>query len=413
MKMAVWNRLGRAVWIVAIGMLLAPVFAQVPDQTPRVRPFRGGPFLLYPFFTTELEHDDNLFLTAEDQVATASVTATPGILAEVPSRTGYTAARIGYALRFREYEAVRFDNRLSHFFTADGRLGLGAGFVGGLAANYERGVLDTRRFDQGGEATFEGDDYEAGGLELELAHERGNVQRIGLLASRNAVRFLDRPENTIGFFDSDADRLGLVGEHRRGNQLWVLWSVQSSKEKRERPVGELVERRDIREFEVGGGVRLQVSPATRFDLRLAYTDNKYGSLNPDSFRGPLWQFLGTRIVPARGRISARIERIVFPSIYRNNNYYVSDQFNIQFDNDRQARIRFGGLVLYHRNSYPEEDEIEERRMDRLLEGRVWIGYRFRPGLEWRIWASYDTRASSVARFEFDATRVGTWFAFGI
>lgn len=406
-------RLVRATLTATVVIVLAPVFAQVPEQTPMVRPLRGGPFLLYPFFTTEVEHDDNLFLTETDQVATASITATPGILAELPSRTGNTAARIGYALRFREYEAIRFDNPLSHFFTADGRFGLGAGFVGGAAANYERGVLDTRRFDPGGEATFEGDDYQAGGLEFDVGHERGNVRRIALVASRNLVRFLDRPPDTVGFFDSDADRLGVTGKHRRGNQLWVLWSVRSGKEKRVRPIGDLEERRDIREFEVSGGVRMQVSMATRLDLQVAYTDNKYDSANPDTFRGPLWQFLGTRVVPTRGRISARLERIVFPSIYRANNFYVSDQFNIQYDNDRQARIGYGALVLYHRNSYPEDDDNEGRRLDRLLEGQVWIGYRFRPGLEWRVYAGTGSRASSIDRFNFNATRVGTWFAFGI
>jgi hypothetical protein len=399
---------------VLFGLLSSAVaFAQISEIRPGARPIPAGPFLLYPSFATDVQYADNLFYSNTNQVSAMAFRATPAIVAQMPMQR--SAFDLGYAMTYTDYGGGSDvpPSNLSHFFQANGQFNFASGLAVSFSDDYESGVLDTRSFDPGGEIRFQGDEFTRNLLEVALAHEAPR-RVVGVAAGVTHLSF-EQGRGPSGFFDTDGTLLRVYGESQRGARIWLLGQASVSNADLFRIVteGELEvpDERERDAFQAGAGVRWVLSPGSRMEAFLSYAVQEYVSKRPDSFvgartsdyRGLVGDVSFSSAVPGRPRFAARLTRDVFPSVYRQNDYYVSDRITVLLESPARVRLRFGGRASYYENDYPQS---EPKREDRSLDVRAWVAYRLGSRVEWRVYARNTTRTSTVPDLGFDASSFG-------
>jgi len=404
--------------------------AQLDDPSPGARAIPAGPFVLYPIVSTDLEHTDNLFYNTSNPVAATVFRVTPGILARLPM--AQSVFNVGYALQYKTYEGAAaeldsIEDNVSHFFRADGTFQFGSGFTVAFSEDFEKGVLDTQNFDPGSEEVrFLGDKFTRNLLEVDVGHGRGG-RRVGFSAGLARVDFEEQQRQT-SLFDTRGAFVRAYGESWRS--AWrilfgeMVVSTTDLSRVRKFPTGDpddpFVEIPDDREqdgVEVAGGVRMVLSPGSYLQARIAYTDERYltkggdlSSENRDStYRGVVGSATYSRSIPGRPRLAVRALRDVYPSIFGDNDYFISNRLSVLMESPTRLRLRIGGQVKYYLNDYPQS---VPRREDDTVEGRLWLGYRLGSGLEWGVYARHTSRTSSLPLLGYDATTYGVLLQMG-
>lgn len=398
--------------------------AQLDDPSVGARAIPAGPFVLYPIASTDVEVTDNLFYNSRNPVSALVFRVTPGILARLPM--GQSVFNVGYALQYKTYDGADIDDNVSHFFRADGTFQFGSGFTVAFSEDYQNGVLDTQNFDPGGEVRFLGDSYARNLLEVDLSHGRWG-RRVGLATGLARVDF-DEQQRQTGLFDTRGLFVRAYGESRRtawrtlfGEMVFVTTDLSRSLLL---PTGDPddpeVEFQDDREqdgVEVAGGVRMVLSPGSYLQARVAYTDKRFVALAGDlttenresTYRGVVGDATFSKSIPGRPRLVVRALRDVYPSIFLDNDYYISNRLSALLESPARLRLRIGGQVTYYMNDYPQS---VPRRKDDTLEGRLWLGYRLGSGLEWGVYTRHTSRTSSLPLLGYDATTYGVMLQMG-
>jgi hypothetical protein len=272
-----------------------------------------------------------------------------------------------------------------------------SGLTLAFAERYEDGVLDTLRFDPGGEATFVGDRFKGNNFELEMAHRVGPAQTVGFSAVASTIDF-DDDRREAGFFDVDSTYVRVFGRHQRNATRMVFWEVGVGEADLERPLGSGVEIRERQSVRVGGVLSVRPSSGNELSAVLSWADDDFSDVTKGRtsvFDGVVGSVDYATSVPARPRLGVSFLRNVLPSAYLDNQYYVSDQLSVRLESPSGARLRLGGRVAYFRNDYPESFP---RRVDDILGGRVWLGYVLGAGMEWRVYVTQVSRDSTLPEF---------------
>lgn len=392
--------------IVLIAATAAPVSAQVPTETPRSAPVPAGPFRLYPLFTLQTEHDDNVFSDESEEIDAASVSIAPGVLAELPRRRG--ELRLGYVGRLRTYDGVSIPEEFSHFFRATGRFPFGTGWFVEVDDDFQRGVIEARRFDPGGEITFRGDRFEANTLRVDLGREVTDRSTFLVSVQSDVIDFR-RVDDRSPFFDTDGIRVSVIGRHRRGPRTTILWRATAADATLEREIFGVFDARDREDREAAAGVQLRFSPGSQLEATVGWLDNSFRSGDRTTFGGPVWNVEFRRAVPARARVTARLSRLLFPSIFANNDYYITDRVTVNLENAREASLRLRLQTSFSENDYPEPDPD---RRDHTTRVEASVGHVFRNAIELRLYGAWSRRTSTVAESEFDGFRFGTVLTLG-
>lgn len=203
----------------------------------------------------------------------------------------------------------------------------------------------------------------------------------------------------------------MYGEHGRGERLHFLWELQGATADLSRIRVGAEDLRQEDEVAARLGARWAVAPGTRLEGRIGWSRNEFESPTSSTFSGVVGTLTISRMIPTRARLVARLEQTVYPSIYANNDYYESSQLTVQVDSPPGTRVTIGANARYFLNRYPESSPDRE---DRILEATAWIGYRFRAGLEWRMYSTIGSRSSTAPEPEVDyeARRFGTTLRLG-
>jgi len=395
-------------WASAILLgLTVPAWAQVPEEPPTLRPIPLGSLLLYPLASLEYEGTDNLFRTDDDRASATLASARAGVLFEVPFRE--SQLRFGYAGRLRHYGGVDLSDNVLHAARVDGDFQFASGAFVTVSLDGQDGAEDTQRFDPGGEITFRGENFSALSSRVEAGHESGRGRRLGVRVQTDRVRF-DRTEpDGTGFFDTTSRSAGLTAWHRATETTTLTWEFSDDRQDLERPLPSGVDRRESDGWTASGGFRTRLGAGSRFDLLAGWTDREYISAASSSARTVVGRAVFSRLVPARASVNVRLERAVYPSVYLDNDYYVSTRLTGQLENSRKATIVLGVRGSMYRNVYPDS---APDRTDDGMDAAAWIGYGFRSGLVWKVTADWTRRDSNLAGLGFDAVSVGTSFELG-
>jgi len=393
---------GGARWAVLSAPLLVllggAVMAQMPEPSPRLQPIQAGPVELVPLFVTDLQHTDNLFFNALNPISATVFSATPGISARLPMRRSF--AELAYALRYRSYGGDNVPpSDFSHFFRARGDFGFASGMVVSFAEEFQNGVLDTQNFDPGGEVRFRGDRFQSNTFAVSVAHQH-LTRVIGVTVGSTRVDFdrkpfdPDAPDPTsTSFFDTDAGYLRLFGETRRTPRTWILAELFVGTSDLSRTIVGLPDDRERDSTQVRTGIRWVASPGSQLEAIVGYALEEFASPGRSStYRGVVGSVNYGSTVPARPRLVVSVLRDVYPSVYLENDYYVSSRISVRLESPGRARLRIGCRVAFLRNDYPQSSP---ERVDNTWDARVWLGYRVGHRLEWGVFARKTARDSEL------------------
>ena len=111
-----------------------------------------------------------------------------------------------------------------------------------------------------------------------------------------------------------------------------------------------------------------------------------------------------RAVPARPVVTVTASQGVFTSVLANNFFYISRQLLAQVRTPTGTRLDLGARVQLFQNDYPKDPA---GRVDDIVRGRLWAGYRFEAGIEWGVYADLERRSSIETLTDYDVTRFGT------
>lgn len=400
----------------AVFLLLAVVAAgtatraQVPDAPPPdARSFLLGPVRVWPLFIAGVEAHDNLFQVpdtgAGSRRSATVVSAAPGFLAELPFLN--SRARLGYAASYRDFGVSGIATDWSHHAVADLRLVFGNGIIVEAEDEFRRGVLDTRVFDPGGDITFRGEEFRRNVATLGVGHARREDRTFFLRGSRSTHATVG--ERLSGLFDFDETRVSAEGEHRLSPQTWVSWDVASTSIDLTRPIASELEARTVQGIHVRAGGRGRVGAHGSWSLAWGRADYRFEGDGRSRFRGLVADGSYRHQIAGRPSLTVRVSRSVYPLLGGVGDYYVSHQLSAQFETPSESRLVAGAGLAYYENDYPQ---LIPRREDRVLEGEVWGGYRFRGWMEWRVFVRASRRSSPEPLAEFDDTRLGTVVRIG-
>lgn len=378
--------------------------AQVPQNPPPIRPLTVGRVLVYPLFALQYGDTDNLFYTETDPVATSVASASAGFLAELPFRD--SSGRLGYVAQYRDYDAVDLERPLTHYLDLRGTLGFASGLFLGVDGDLQDGAYDTRLFDPGGEITFRPDPFRNWSFGVEGGHTAANGREIGVRIQRSALTF-DRGADDPGtFYDIDTDSVRLRGLHGRRDATAILWTLDWETSDLTRPGDD----RTNRGGTASVGLRRSVAEGSLLELLVGWTDRRFERIDrSDTYRGAVGTVTLRRAVPTRVRLQLDLLRTVLPSAFLDADYYVTNQVTLRAETAAKARIVAGGQVSAFRNDYPQ---TVSSRTDDVLEGKLWIGYRFLSGIAWQVDVSRSRRDSSFDGLGYDELRVGTTLRLG-
>jgi hypothetical protein len=364
--------------------------------------------------------DTNVFQEDEafDPLADYSLVIEPAITATLPFRKSffeaqYRATWFEYGTAFEDDEVAQYAGlRLNLLFSSLNRLE--------FAATKTFGVAKVEDFDPGGEVRYQGDSYDLDDYTVELSKDvqghRGYRARAGWTA------FQFDPNSVTNFFDYEGWSADLEYREPFGPQVWGVIAYTGSgfdhfcrdTDPNGNPCpGPDEPFRHENADTLAIGARGSLAGDQPFHLRVGQSRFRY---TPESFR----DFQGLTVdggmgIAIGGGSSLRfgVARRPFPSFYFNNEYYLVDRFDVQFEHRWRNESSMGARVSYSTSDYPNrivapgdvaDGQVREDRHGRAeLYGTVWLVRRFGLSLS----AAYQSRESNIEFQSFDAA---TYFA---
>lgn len=382
--------------------------AQVPDvPPPEATAIPLGWARFWPLLETGIERSSNLFQVAGvegiDKRAATISTVSPGAILELPF--SHSWARLGYVASYRDYGVADVDSKWSTFLNAATRLRFASGLVVEGADELQRGVLDARTIDPGGDVTFRGQTLRQNRLRIGIGQERDD-RVLFLRGQRSRQRTIG--ENPADLFDVDEDRLELTGDHRTSSRTSLGWQVVSRHADLSRDVPLGAETKTVRGRIVRIGGTGPLGATGDWTVMSGWAEFTFHGIESSRYRGMALEGELRRHVSGRPSITARLQREPYPILGGAGNYYLSHQLAVEVESPAESRLVLGGSLTYYANVFPGAG-----RRDDLLEFEGWTGYRFGRGVEWRVFARGVRRDSNEPLARYADARLGTSFRVGM
>ncbi|HEX6851529.1 MAG TPA: hypothetical protein VF139_08980 [Candidatus Polarisedimenticolaceae bacterium] len=402
-------RVLRLLVLVMTSALVPRAYGQLAEDPPPDRTaLLLGSVKLWPLLDAGVERRSNVFQTtaadATPPQAATVWTGAPGFFAELP--VSNSRVRIGYVASYRDYGIEDVEASWSHYARVDARLVFGSGAIVEVADDLQRGVLDTREFDPGGDVTFKGERFHRNVARLGLGHERDDRSfflRYQHVANRTVG------ERISGLYDVAGNEVAVSGDLRRSPRTWISWEAQGSRSELERPTDSGTEFREVNGLTARVGGRGRIGPASEWSFRGGWADFKFEGATSSRYQGISLEGRWRRELAGGPAFSASLVREPYPLLGGVGDYYVSDQVLLEATTASVRRLGGGVTLAYYGNRYPE---LQPERKDRLLETEVWGRLRMKERLEWRIYARRSSRSSSDPALDFDDDRIGTAIRIG-
>lgn len=368
-----------------------------------------GPVVLYPSFQAAIEYTDNLLSLSNElnPAGTWIKSISPGMLLEW--RFSHSLAQIGYDLSTRNYSIDRAKWIDTHAAFAALDLEFSNGTYVRMRDDYRQGILDVQVGDPGAEVPFRNQEYRTNLGVIDVGHQREQQHRIGLTG-----RILDttyQPPLLAPYFDESGWWLAPDVEWRTGPRTWIVGSAVGGRVTFDRPASLLFTPDHRTEVEQGVrlGARFELARHATLQFEVGPDRQEYTGTAPSNFRGIVGSFALQNTSVSGPHWSVDLDRDAYPSIFGDNNYFVSNQITVRGESPRGTLLRFGGSTAYYRNDYPTDPE---HRLDRSWWTYAWMGVRQGVWVEWRATVRYDVRSSTLPGADYTALTYGVALVVG-
>jgi hypothetical protein len=386
-------------WGLALAAVLPAAAQSLPDRPPREAAIPLGPTLLYPFFTSTMEQTDNIFQRSENDPSNQSATVTtiiPGFVFLLPF--SHSEASLGYAVRYRDYSLEDGSDDgidpYTHYLRGGVRLVFGSGLVTELRQEFRHGVVDTQTV-EGGETRFTGEKQDHTLTELVVALEHG-ARRWYIGGGTTNDEVVGERKSLI--FDVDEERVRVGAELPLRSNLRALWEVRAH----QADLDNTLIQRTEEQVEGRAGARWRLGEGSDLDLSAGWIYAQYGLDGEETLSVPFGSAGFERELGTGGRLSARAERNIYPSVELNHPAYVSDKVEATVSNADLARLGLGFRGIFFRNDYRDDT----RGKDRTLAGEGWIGYRFGRWFQARGFVYWSKRDSTLPLLDYHSLSGG-------
>ncbi len=399
------------VWLVSVS--LTPVFAQMEER----KGLEAGPWLLLPSLVLGVEYDSNPFFRSENVQSERILEATPALGIRLPF--SQSLFRIDVAKKFYDYSqtilgedtVLETSAVLELNFSSRDKLEFGAERSSGLARS-------TAIFDEGGEATFQGDSFDMDVFDLTLSRSVYG-QRGWLLKLQRQDLVFD--EGTVAnFFDYRC--WNYQAEYRQpvSPVSWLLFSWSGRNYDHFRVNSPFSEpfREEISQIGlVGFDARYSSHKTLRF--RVGYSKNEFPGALGSAFSGIVGD-IKARFQTGSRRHEFLVEALRRPhaSFFANNTHFVRNSIAITLKRNFLNKSSVGLRAEYAESDYgdPLQRPLDPQngivRQDRTLVSELNARFALNPLMGLRLSARYSTRSSKYEGVDYDATQIFGGMAFG-
>jgi Putative beta-barrel porin 2 len=415
-------------WTVAVGlcwMLLAASGPEAQVLAPAGEGLQFGRIVLYPSFTINASHTNNVFfrsidLPADQRFGSGVLELQPRVIMEIPF--GESHVRWSYAPTYRDYTSDRFtqSDRFSHDFALEGTLRLGPAVTLGVRDHLLRGTVELQEVDQGGELTFGLTPFLIHNPELEVNVAVTGRQGFSILPQYTRIDFNQGAQP----FLYDSEQRGLEGRYNLAldpsTTGYLFYSYESARQERDQILfGDV----SVTHRRSGLGLRRSLTQDLNTEVRVAYEGDLYEGGGVGSFHGVVVDVSAAWRPTDISRVNLTARRQPTQSFFANNTFYVENQLGLQYMRQLATRFVLQAGVTLRNNVYsepidisvtpdtdPSEDQnmdgridafeslapsVGVRRRDRIIGLQAGIGIRFRPTMALFIGYNLDRRTSNI------------------
>jgi hypothetical protein len=366
----------------------------VEDESTAFEGFVLGQGLLRPSFEALIEHDDNIFLTKVNKVDDIIWVLRPKIEYEVPFRQ--SSFRVGALLQYKDFQDYEFDENLSPLGSFDLLLRFANGMTFTIGDRYISGVLEVDEIDPGKEVVFGSERFRKNTITAGLRYDWDTRNGIGFMASIDDLTF---DERTDIFYDYQNVSVGASYFHK----LNPLTEIQVQANFLESSHDDAFAFRDATGAELWVGIRGEIAKTLSGTIRGGYRSLDYDDnvLSDEGYSSPVLQVSVDKAFGEDAALTFLAERSSFQTNYSADvNYYTSTKGGLEY-NQKIDRLFFQLGGVYQANDYADPGLTGTRsRDDRILTGRVSLGYYFMRTLSLRANYRYDDRDSNQDEFDY-------------
>jgi polysaccharide biosynthesis protein VpsM len=360
---------------------------------------------LEPSIFAELRYDDNIFLSAADELSSLVTIVSPGLLASV--KPGRHRFQLGYRGEFGSYANSSPDNYDDHKFQAAAFLEVGRRGLLDLSTSYEDG------HEQRGTGLSEGLEPGSGAFlsepdefnETQLGGRytfgaTGTKGRLVFDAGRRELEYSNNRDRTR-FFDYNQVYGGATFYFRVLPSTSLLLGVRADDFDYQLDRS-LQPSLDSREHRVLFGATWDITGKSTGTVRSGYVEKRYDDGARPTFSGTNWSVDVRWSLRSYSHLDIATSRYPSEITSLTGDFIENTNYSVAWTHHWTARTNTRLSILQSRQDFRRSIEARAETFDQYGLALV---YDMRRWLTWEFGVSVSSRDSNIDRFKFDANVV--------